>query len=80
MKHKINKKGSALLTALVVMTVLIVIGMGVLSNATNNLNATDVIAVNERSYYASENAAQVAISTIKNEVSKYYMTMKDASS
>ncbi len=80
MKNKINKKGSALLTVLVIMTVLVVVGMGVISNSMNNLTATDVVTVNERSYYASENAAQVAISTIKNEVSQYYMTMKNSSS
>ena len=80
MKNNINKKGSALLTVLMVMTVLIVVGLGVFSNSINNLNTTDVITINERSYYASEDAAQIAVSTIKNEVNKYYMAMKDASS
>ncbi len=79
MSTTINQKGSALLTVLVVMTVLMVVGMGVIAGASNNLTATDVVTVNERTYYASENAAQIAISTIKNEVSKYYMTMKAAS-
>ena len=50
------------------------------SNSINNLNTTDVVTINERSYYASEDAAQIAVSTIKNEVNKYYMTMKNASS
>lgn len=75
-----NKKGSALLTVLIVMTVLLVVGMGIISSSMNNLTATDVITVNERSYYAAENATQVAVSTIKNEVSKYYMTMVNNSS
>ncbi len=79
MGKKFNEKGSALLTALVVMTVLMIVGMGVIAGASNNLVATDTMTDNERSYYASENAAQVAISTIKNEVSKYYMTMKQVS-
>jgi Tfp pilus assembly protein PilX len=79
MRKKIDKKGSALLTVLVVMTVLLVVGMGIVSSATNNLTTTDVVTINERSYYAAEDAAQIAIATIKNEISKYYMTMKDAS-
>ena len=62
------------------MVVLIAIGMSVIANASNNLKITDVVTLNERSYYASEDAAQVAMSTIKNEVSKYYMTMQNASS
>ena len=80
MKIYINKKGSALLTVLMVMTILVVVGLGVFSNSINNLNTTDVVTINERSYYASENAAQIAVSTIKNEVNKYYMTMMAATS
>ncbi len=77
---KTNSKGSALLTVIAVMTFLIVISMGTISASFNNMQVSKTVTENERSYYAAENAAQVAISTIKSEINKYYLLMGQSSS
>ena len=77
---KKNKKGFSLAMVLIVMTILTAFGMGILSNSLKNLEVTNIISDSERAYYASENAAQLAINTIKNEVIHYYATMRAASS
>jgi Tfp pilus assembly protein PilX len=82
MKNKAikNSKGSALVTAIAVMTILIVIAMGSIATSTNNMQISKTVTENERSYYAAENATQVAISTIKDEITKYYMQMGQSGS
>jgi Tfp pilus assembly protein PilX len=75
-----NNKGSALLTVIAVMTVMVVIAMTSISTSVSNMQISKTITENERSYYAAENAAQIAVSAIKNEVTKYYMLMGQSDS
>ncbi|MCK5129314.1 MAG: hypothetical protein KAQ68_05665, partial [Clostridiales bacterium] len=74
-----NNKGSALTMVLLIMVIMTVMSMGILSNSVENLKLSDTIVESEKSYYASEDTATIAIATIKDEVSKYYMTMRNAS-
>ncbi len=79
MKALNNNKGSALTMVLLIMVIMTVMSMGILSNSVENLKLSDTIVESEKSYYASEDTATIAIATIKDEVSKYYMTMRNAS-
>lgn len=77
---KSNTKGSALLTVVAVMTIIVVIAMGSISTSFSNMQVSKVVTDNERSYYAAENAAQISIATIKDEITKYYMKMGQSDS
>ena len=76
----IGKHGSAIVMALVVMTMLMVLGLAVamVSMGALNTNASD--ADNNDAYYAAESAVTSAISQLKYEVSAYYMGMLEAQS
>ncbi len=73
-----NTRGSALVTAIAVMTIMVVIAMVSIASSANNMNISKTVTQNERSYYAAENATQLAMSTIKDEVTKYYMQMGES--
>jgi Tfp pilus assembly protein PilX len=75
-----SSKGSALLTAIAIMTVLVVIAMGSISASFSNMQISKIISDNERCYYAAEDAAEISISVIKDEVTKYYMEIGQSAS
>ena len=74
-----NNRGSAMVFALVTMTVLILLGMAivVLSSGTLNVNKTD--AQNNSSYYGGEAGVNSAIAQLKYEVMHYYNDMLESS-
>ena len=73
-----NNRGSAMVFALVTMTVLILLGMAivVLSSGTLNVNTAD--AQNNNSYYAGEAGVNSAIAHLKYEVMRYYNDMLES--
>lgn len=77
-KQILNNKGSAIIIALITMTVLILLGMAIviLSSGTLNVNAAD--AHNNSAYYAGESSINSAIEHLKYETSDYYADMLGA--
>ncbi|MCK5129313.1 MAG: pilus assembly PilX N-terminal domain-containing protein [Clostridiales bacterium] len=71
-----NIAGVSLAMVLIVMTILTALGLGVISTSLGNLSISDTIADSEKAYYSAEDAAQIAIATIKDEVSYYYSVMR----
>ena len=78
-KHILNKRGSAMVFALVTMTVLILLGMAivVLSSGTMVVNKSD--AQNNRTYYGGEAGINSAIEHVRYEVISYYGEMLNTS-
>ena len=73
-----NRRGSAMVMALIVMTALVLLGVAVaaLSMSTLRNNATD--AGNNDAFYAAEAGVNCAIDQIKFEASMYYLDMMEA--
>jgi Tfp pilus assembly protein PilX len=85
MKVRIKKrntvmKGSAIITALIVMTVLLLLGLAVATVSMSALKTNASDADNNDAYYAAESAVTSAIGQLKYEVSSYYMSMLTAQS
>jgi hypothetical protein len=78
-RRVLNNRGSALVAAMVTMTVLILLGVAVvtLSMGTLKTNMADVHTNN--TYYAGESSINSAIEQIKYETGSYYADMQSAS-
>lgn len=74
-----KRKGSSLITTLIVMIVLVLLGhaITILSLGTLRSNAAD--SSNNDAYYSAESAANSAVNYLKYEVVSYYQCMKEAS-
>lgn len=72
-----NQKGSSIIMALVVMTVLILLALAVTTLSMGALKTNAADASNNRAYYAAEAGINRAIEQIKYEVSSYYNVMLD---
>lgn len=79
-KKGLDKRGSAIIMALVVMTVLMLLGLGVtvISMTVLKTNTTD--ASNNDAYYAAEAGVNSAIEQLKYETSAYYNELLNAPS
>jgi predicted acyltransferase (DUF342 family) len=71
------KRGSAIIMALIVMTVLLLLGLAVVTVSMGILRNNAADASNNDAYYAAESAVTSAIEQLKYEVSAYYMDMVD---
>ena len=74
-KRNIGRRGSAIIMALVTMTMLILIGLAVVTVSMGALRTNSADADNNDAYYAAESAVASAIEQLKYEVSAYYMDM-----
>jgi len=75
-----NRKGSSIISALVVMVVLLLLGMAVVTVSMGALKTNAVDASNNDAFYAAKSAVESAIEQIKYEVSSYYTQMLTAQS
>ncbi|MDD5017282.1 MAG: hypothetical protein PHO15_04180 [Eubacteriales bacterium] len=73
-----NKHGSAIITALVTMSVLILLGLAVVTMSMGTLVTNSADAATNDAYYAAEAGINSAIEHLKYETSKYYYAMLDA--
>jgi len=74
----LNNRGVAIITALIVMTVLLLLGVAVTSLSLNSLDSSVVDASNNSSFYAAEAGVSKALAQLKYEASSYYNQMMDA--
>jgi len=74
-KSSFNNKGSALVMALVIMTILIILGLAVATLSLGTLLSNTEDAENNEAYYAAEAGVNSAIEQIKYEASRYYSAM-----
>jgi Tfp pilus assembly protein PilX len=72
-KH--NARGSAIIMALVTMTLLVCLGLGLIVVSMGNLNVSAADSANNDAYYAAEAGVNSAIEQLKFEVSSYYNSM-----
>jgi hypothetical protein len=70
-----NKRGSAIIMALVTMTFLVTLGLGVIMISFGSLNTNVTDAANNNAYYAAEAGVNSAIEQLKYEAEKYYNEM-----
>jgi len=70
-----NDRGSALITALVLLLVFAVIGASALVLSMNNFYVAQRMSEYEDSYYIAEANAQYALTFIKEEITEYYMQL-----
>lgn len=70
-----NKRGSAIIMALVTMTILLVLGMAVITLSLGTLTTNVADATTNDTYYAAEAGINSAIEQVKTEVVRYYAEM-----
>jgi len=70
-----NKRGSAIIMALVTITILLVLGMAVITLSMGTLTTNVADATTNDTYYAAEAGINSAIEQVKTEVVKYYAEM-----
>ena len=70
-----NKRGSAIIMALVTITILLVLGMAVITLSMGTLTTNVADATTNDTYYAAEAGINSAIEQVKAEVVKYYAEM-----
>lgn len=75
-----NRRGSAILMAVVTICFLLVIGLAVSTMALGTLRMNVADAATNDAYYAAEAGVSSAIEHLKHEVSSYYAQMLDADS
>ncbi len=77
-KHIVSKRGSAIIMALVTITVLMLLGLAVIALSMGTLKANAADATTNDAYYAAEAGVNSAIEQVKTEVSRQYSNMKGA--
>ncbi|MGI5850247.1 MAG: hypothetical protein ACOX8Q_09345 [Christensenellales bacterium] len=75
-----NHRGSAIIMALVTMTVLIILGLGVATLSIGTLKANRADAATNTAYYAANAGVNSAIEQLKYETANYYSAMMHAQS
>lgn len=75
-----GQRGSAIIMALVTMTILLLLGLAVAMVSTGTLNSSAADASNNNAYYAAKSAVTSAIEQLKYETSSYYAEMLTANS
>ncbi|MGE5496204.1 MAG: hypothetical protein ACM3S4_12980 [Burkholderiales bacterium] len=75
---KKNTRGSAIIMALVTMTLLVCLGLALITVSMGNLNVTVADAANNDAYYAAASGVNSAIEQIKSEAADYYNAMLQA--
>ncbi len=75
---KKNTRGSAIVMALVTMTLLVCLGLALIVVSMGNLDVTAADAANNDAYYAAASGVNSAIDQLKFEVSNYYNEMLKA--
>ena len=73
-----NRKGSAILSAVIIMVVLALLGIAVTTMSLSTLQKNNTDMSNNEAYYASESGVASAIEHLKYEVISYYKLMSDA--
>lgn len=76
--YRHDKRGSAIIMALVTMTLLVLLGLALVTVSMGNLNISVADAANNDAYYAAESGVNSAIDQLKFEVSNYYNEMLKA--
>ncbi len=79
--RKISRKkrsGAAIIMSLVTMTLLVLLGLAVITLSMGNLQVNQADALNNDAYYAAEAGVNSAIEQIKYETSNYYNQMLEA--
>ena len=74
-----SKKGSAIMTVLIVMVVLVLLGQAITMLTLGTLRTNVADSSNNEAYYAAESGVLSAIDQVKHEVVAYYSTLSDAS-
>ena len=74
----LNIRGTAIIMALITMTVLLLLGLAVATLSMGTLKANTADATTNDSYYAAEAGVNNAIDQLKLEVARYYKGMMDA--
>ncbi len=77
---KLKNKGSAIIMALVTMTLLVMLGLAVITLSMGNLQVNTADAANNDAFYGAEAGVNSAIEQIKYETSSYYKQMLEAES
>ena len=72
-------RGSAMVFALITMSLLILLGVGIVSLSAGTINVNTTDAQNNKAYYASESSINSAIEQVKFEASRYYGNMLSSS-
>lgn len=75
-----NKRGSAIITAIVSMLLLFLLGIAVVALSMGSLTVNKADATVNSAYYAGEAGVNSAIEQVKAEVVKYYAQMSEAGS
>lgn len=75
-----SKKGSAIITVLIVMVVLVLLGQAITILTLGTLRTNVADSSNNEAYYAAESGIVSAIDQVKHEVVSYYKTLSEASS
>ncbi len=70
-----SKRGSAIIMALLTMTLLVTLGLGVIMISFGSLNTNVTDAANNNAYYAAEAGVNSAIEQLKYEAKRYYNEM-----
>ncbi len=78
-KGIVNNRGSALVAALITMTVLILLGVAIVTLSMGTLKTNMADVQTNKTYYGGESGITSAIEQIKYETSSYYANMKDTS-
>jgi Tfp pilus assembly protein PilX len=76
----LNKKGDALIMAIVTMTVLVLLGIAVITVSMGTLRSNRADAATNDAYYAAESGVSNGLDQLRQEVSRYYAQMMKAES
>ena len=79
-KRIFNMRGSALIMAMVTITVLLLLGLAVVTLSMGTLQANTADATTNKAYYAAEAGVNSALEQLKLEASSYYAAMLAADS
>lgn len=72
-----NKKGNALLAAVVTFSVLIILTMGIAASSVTSIQLSVKSARVNNTYYSGETAAQKGLQQVKESVAQYYAKLRD---
>lgn len=73
----LNRRGSAIIMALATMTLLLILGMAVITLSTSAFNTNMADATVNEAYYAAEAGVNSGIEQVKLEVAEYYKLMSE---
>ncbi len=74
----LNIRGSAIIMALVTMTILLLLGLAVATLSMGTLTANTADAITNDAYYAADAGVNAGLDQLKLEVARYYKNMMDA--